>query len=69
MLADPCPAFELGVITGASIFMAWMLSPPQRSRRRRQDARNRIAIRRALAEPITHYSPYPMPRGRRGGGR
>lgn len=53
MLTDPYTMFELGVITGPVIFLAWILSPRQRSRRRRQAARDRIAIRRAVAVHTT----------------
>ena len=49
-MTDPFSVVEMGVIVSALIFLAWRLSPVQRSRRRRQDARARIALRRALHE-------------------
>lgn len=36
------------VIVGCLIGICWLASPAQRSRRRRRDARARIALRRAL---------------------
>jgi hypothetical protein len=54
MLTDPYTMFELGVITVPVIFLGWILSPRQRSRRRRQAARDRIAIRRAVAVRTTN---------------
>ena len=36
------------VIVGCLIGICWLTSPAQRSRRRRRDARARIALRRAL---------------------
>ncbi|HEX3785083.1 MAG TPA: hypothetical protein VHX38_35955 [Pseudonocardiaceae bacterium] len=48
MAVDPFIVIEIDVIVGAVIFLLRTLSPGQRARRRRQDARNRIEIRRAL---------------------
>lgn len=51
MLTDPCVTFELGIIVSTVvIFLARTLSPAQRSRLRREAARDRVAIRRALAD-------------------
>lgn len=50
MFTDPVILSDLGVITGAVIFLAWTGSPGQRSRRRHQAARDRIEIRRRLME-------------------
>jgi hypothetical protein len=62
MLTDPCATFELGVIVTAVIFLAWILSPAQRSRIRREAARDRIAIRRALADNTAARSAQPISR-------
>jgi hypothetical protein len=48
MPVDPSIASEIGVVVGAVIFLVRTLSPGQRSRRRRQEARDRIELRRAL---------------------
>ena len=48
VLADPVTDVELGAILAVLVFGAWWFSPAQRSQRRREDARNRIALRRAL---------------------
>lgn len=49
-MTDLITVAESGVIVGALMFLAWSLSPVQRSRRRRRDARARIELRRALHE-------------------
>lgn len=50
MFTDPYTLFDLSVIVGAAVFLVWNLSPRQRARRRRQAARDRIVVRRLLAE-------------------
>lgn len=50
MFTDPVTLFDLGVISGAVIFIAWSWSPSQRSRRSHQAARDRIEVRRKLTE-------------------
>lgn len=47
-MTDPVTVVETGAIVGALIFVDWRLSPIQRSQRRRQQARTRIEVRRAL---------------------
>ncbi|GDY33692.1 hypothetical protein [Gandjariella thermophila] len=47
-MSDPLVPVELGVILGCLAACAWWCSPAQRSRRRREQARARIELRRAL---------------------
>lgn len=47
-MTDPLVHVELGVILGCLAAYAWWCSPTQRSRRRREQARARVELRRAL---------------------
>jgi len=48
LMTDAVTQAEVGVIIGCASFLAWWYSPAQRSRRRREDARIRIAVRHTL---------------------
>ena len=45
------------VIVGCVIGICWLTSPAQRSRRRRRDARARVAVRRALRPDYVTLDP------------
>jgi hypothetical protein len=47
-VTDPLAHVELGIVLGCLAAYAWWYSPAERSRRRREQARARVELRRAL---------------------
>jgi hypothetical protein len=51
LIHDPVGLGESAVIVVCFVFDAWQFSPAQRRKRRREQARARVQLRRVFAEP------------------
>ena len=54
LIHDPVGLAECAVIIACVSFCVWWFSPSQRSKRRRERARDRALLRRAITNPSTY---------------